>query len=38
MIVGSKILKELGILLNFKDETIERDKIVIPMKPETAKV
>jgi predicted aspartyl protease len=38
MIVGRDILKELGILFNFKDETIKWVEVVIPMKPETAKV
>ena len=36
MIIGREILKELGILLNFKDETIEWDEVIIPMKPEDA--
>jgi predicted aspartyl protease len=36
MIIGREILKELGILLNFKDETIEWDGVIIPMKPEEA--
>jgi RNase H-like domain found in reverse transcriptase/Reverse transcriptase (RNA-dependent DNA polymerase)/Integrase zinc binding domain len=36
MIVGREILKELGITLNFKEETVEWDEVVIPMKPENA--
>jgi hypothetical protein len=38
MTVGRELQIEIGVLLNFKDETIERDEDVIPMKPETAKV
>ncbi|HSN67194.1 MAG TPA: reverse transcriptase domain-containing protein [Fusibacter sp.] len=36
MIIGREVLSELGIILNFKEQTIEWDEAVIPMKPETA--
>jgi predicted protein tyrosine phosphatase len=38
MIVGREIPKELGILLNFKDETIEWDDVIFSMKPASVKV
>jgi hypothetical protein len=38
MIEGREILKELGILLHFKDEAIEWDDVFIPMNPESAKI
>ena len=36
VIVGREILKELGITLCFKNETIEWDEVIIPMKSEDA--
>jgi hypothetical protein len=38
VIVGREILKELDILMSFKNETIEWDDVIIPMKPDTAKI
>jgi hypothetical protein len=38
MTVGRAIIKSVGTLLNYKDETLERDGAIIPMKPENANV
>ena len=36
MIIGRDLLSELGITLNFKENSIQWDDIEIPMKPEDA--
>jgi hypothetical protein len=38
IIIGRDILRQLGIILNFQQETIEWDDAVIPMKAEGAKL
>jgi hypothetical protein len=38
MILGRDLLKELGIKLDFGDETVTWDEMTIPMKPENATV
>jgi hypothetical protein len=38
MIIGRDLLQDLGINLHFKDQTIEWDKMIIPMKPESTTV
>jgi hypothetical protein len=36
MIIGSDLLSEIGITLNFNDNSIQWDDFEIPMKPEDA--